>query len=116
MAKFFYVYTLQSETDREHFHTGLTDDLPKRVQNRNSGRVLHTAKWRPWRLKTYIAFPIGSRGAVRGVLEISFGARIYQKASVIASLATSRIDLDNTSNAKERLQGTLSRLRCALQF
>ncbi len=27
-----------------------------------------------------------------------------------------RVSLENTSDAKERLQGTLSRLRCALQF
>jgi predicted GIY-YIG superfamily endonuclease len=56
MAKFFYVYILQSEIDRERFYIGLTDNLRKRVQYHNSGRVLHTTKWRPWRLKTYIAF------------------------------------------------------------
>ncbi len=61
MAKFFYVYILQSEIDHERFYTGLTDDLLKRVRNHNSGRVLHTAKWRPWRLKAYIAFSDRSR-------------------------------------------------------
>jgi predicted GIY-YIG superfamily endonuclease len=56
MAKFFYVYILQSEVNPEHFYTGLTDDLRKRVKSHNSGQVFHTTKWRPWRLKTYIAF------------------------------------------------------------
>jgi putative endonuclease len=56
MAKFFYVYILQSEIDREHFYIGLMDNLRKRVQCHNSGRVLHTTKWHPWRLKSYIAF------------------------------------------------------------
>jgi putative endonuclease len=60
---FFYVYILQSETDPERFYTGLTDDLRKRLRNHNSGRVAHTSKWKPWRLKTYIAFSERRRGA-----------------------------------------------------
>jgi putative endonuclease len=63
MAKFFYVYLLQSEIDPEHFYTGLTDDLRVRLANHNSGRVRHTAKWKPWRLKTYLAFPDRLRAA-----------------------------------------------------
>ena len=56
MEKFCYVYILQSEADPERFYTGLTDDLPKRLKYHNSGRVIHTSKWKPWRLKTYMAF------------------------------------------------------------
>ncbi len=56
MTKFFYVYILQSDFDPRRFYTGLTDDLPKRLRNHNAGRVPHTAKWKPWRLKTYVAF------------------------------------------------------------
>jgi putative endonuclease len=63
MAKFFYIYILQSERDAERFYTGLTDDLRKRLRTHNAGRVLHTAKWRPWRLKAYIAFSDRSRAA-----------------------------------------------------
>ena len=55
MVKFFYVYILQSELDAERFHTGLTDNLIERFRSHNAGRVLHTAKWRPWRLKAYVA-------------------------------------------------------------
>jgi putative endonuclease len=55
MARFFYVYIVQNEIDRDHFYTGLTD-LRGRVKSHNSGRVRHTSKWRPWRLKAYIAF------------------------------------------------------------
>ena len=54
--KFFYVYILQSERDLRRFYTGLTDDLPKRLRIHNAGRVAHSSKWRPWRLKTYIGF------------------------------------------------------------
>ena len=56
MAKFSYVYILQSRVDPERFYSGLTDDLPMRLKRHNSGRVPHTAKWKPWRLKTYVGF------------------------------------------------------------
>jgi len=50
MAKFFYVYGLQSHVDPERFYTGLTDDLSIRLKRHNSGEVLHTAKWKmDWR-------------------------------------------------------------------
>jgi putative endonuclease len=55
MPNFFYIYILQSERNEDRFYTGLTDDLRQRLKNRNAGRVLHTAKWRPWRLKAYVA-------------------------------------------------------------
>src|SRR5947199_1202419 len=63
MAKFFYVYVLQSHVDPERFYTGLTDHLFVRLKRHNSGQVLHTAKWKLWRLKTYVAFSDRSRGA-----------------------------------------------------
>lgn len=50
-----YVYVLQSE-DGEHFYTGATEDLRARLEKHNSGEVLHTSKYRPWRLRTYTAF------------------------------------------------------------
>jgi predicted GIY-YIG superfamily endonuclease len=63
VAKFFYVYIVQSEIDPGHFYTGLTDDLRERVKNHNAGQVHHTSKWRPWRLKAYIAFSDRARAA-----------------------------------------------------
>lgn len=51
-----YVYILQSLTDSEHFYTGITDDLKARLSMHNSGAVTHTSKYRPWRIKTYVAF------------------------------------------------------------
>ena len=63
MAKFFYVYILQNEIEVGRFYTGLTDHLRKRLKSHNSGRVIHTTKWRPWRLKTYVAFSDRRRAA-----------------------------------------------------
>jgi predicted GIY-YIG superfamily endonuclease len=51
-----YVYILQSENSSEHFYVGLTDDLRARLIKHNAGEVDHTSKYRPWRLKTYVAF------------------------------------------------------------
>ena len=50
-----YVYILQSLSG-EHFYTGITDDLEARLSKHNSGAVTHTAKFRPWRIKSYVAF------------------------------------------------------------
>ena len=46
-----YVYILQ------------TDDLRERLQSHNTGRVAQAAKWKPWPLKTYVAFPSRTRAS-----------------------------------------------------
>ncbi len=51
-----YVYILQSLDFSEHFYVGITGDLKSRLAKHNAGDVPHTAKFRPWRVKTYIAF------------------------------------------------------------
>ena len=50
-----YVYILESHNS-EHFYVGLTDSVPARLTKHNAGEVSHTSKYRPWRLKTYVAF------------------------------------------------------------
>jgi len=59
----YYVYILHSEIDPRRFYTGLTDELRNRLRNHNAGRVRHTSKWKPWRIKTYIAFDKRARAA-----------------------------------------------------
>ena len=55
-TRFFYVYILRSESDRKRFYSGQTENLRARLQKHNSGDVPHTAKFRPWKLKTAVAF------------------------------------------------------------
>jgi putative endonuclease len=50
-----YVYILESD-DSEHFYASISDDVPARLAKHKAGEVFHTSKYRPWRLKTYIAF------------------------------------------------------------
>jgi predicted GIY-YIG superfamily endonuclease len=40
----------------ERFYVGLTEDLKRRLARHNAGEVPHTSKFRPWRIKTAIAF------------------------------------------------------------
>ena len=55
-GNFHYLYILKSDQG-DHFYTGFTDDLPSlRLEHHNSGGDLHTARYRPWHIKTAIAF------------------------------------------------------------
>jgi predicted GIY-YIG superfamily endonuclease len=56
MHAFSYVYILESMSDVGGFYVGLTDDLRTRLTKHNEGGVPHTAKSRPWRIKTAVAF------------------------------------------------------------
>jgi len=51
-----YVYLLESNEVPDHRYVGLSTDLKRRLKDHNSGKSRHTAKFRPWRLVTYIAF------------------------------------------------------------
>jgi putative endonuclease len=51
-----YVYVLQSEVEPERYYTGSTTNLRRRLSEHNGGKTIHTNKYRPWRLKTYVAF------------------------------------------------------------
>lgn len=61
--RFSYVYILQSELDTNRFYVGLTDNLKLRLQKHNNGGVPHTAKFRPWKIKTAVAFADRERAA-----------------------------------------------------
>jgi putative endonuclease len=51
-----YVYILQSTFESNRFYVGITDDLRDRLAKHNKGDVPHTAKCKPWKIKTYLAF------------------------------------------------------------
>ena len=54
MSKFYYVYVLQSEKDG-NLYVGYTDDLKKRMNEHNSGRVPSTKNRTPLKLVYYEA-------------------------------------------------------------
>ena len=51
-----YVYRLESLAFPGQFYIGRTNDLRVRLADHNSGKSPHTAKYKPWRLVTYLAF------------------------------------------------------------
>ena len=51
-----YVYILVSLSDPERHYVGVTDNLDDRLRHHNSGASPHTAKHRPWRIETCVAF------------------------------------------------------------
>ncbi len=46
----------QSNMDSERYYTSITDNIEERLTKHNAGEVKHTSKYRPWRIKTYVAF------------------------------------------------------------
>jgi len=63
MQGFHYVYILSSLGEPGRFYVGLTNDLAARLAKHNTGGVPHTAKHRPWQIKTAIAFRDRERAA-----------------------------------------------------
>lgn len=51
-----FVYILESENDSAHWYIGVTSDLERRILEHNTGDSIHTNKFKPWRMKTYVAF------------------------------------------------------------
>jgi predicted GIY-YIG superfamily endonuclease len=52
----YHVYILKTLANPSRFYTGFTEDLASRLKHHNDGGNPHTAKYRPWRLKTAISF------------------------------------------------------------
>lgn len=50
------VYLIQSTTDPNQRYVGSTANLGQRLDEHNAGKSPHTAKYRPWKLVTYIVF------------------------------------------------------------
>jgi putative endonuclease len=53
---FHYVYILQSEKETKRFYIGSCEDLHARLKKHNAGEVPYTSKFRPWKIKTAVAF------------------------------------------------------------
>ena len=53
---FYYTYILQSKKLPDRFYVGFTEHLESRLESHNRGENPHTSKYKPWRIKTAIAF------------------------------------------------------------
>jgi putative endonuclease len=52
-----YVYIIRSISSPDQEYTGATSDLKQRIADHNAGKSAHTAKFIPWKLVSYCAFP-----------------------------------------------------------
>jgi len=58
-----FVYVLQSESSPEAFYVGATNDQTRRLDEHNSGKSVHTNKYRPWKLVVSIGFSDPAKAA-----------------------------------------------------
>lgn len=52
----YYVYLIKSKNSPDQVYVGYTTDLKERLKVHNSSGSVHTAKYKPWTLQTYVAF------------------------------------------------------------
>ena len=52
----YYVYLLESLSVSNERYVGVTTDLRARLAEHNAGKSIHTSKFKPWRVVTYVAF------------------------------------------------------------
>jgi putative endonuclease len=62
-----YVYIIRSVSSPEQEYIGATADLKRRMSDHNSGKSTHTAKFKPWELVWYCAFPDKERWNSRNI-------------------------------------------------
>ena len=75
---FHYVYILKIEDS--HFYVGITQDLKARLKKHNTGEVPHTSKFRPWKIKTAVAFDCEEKArAFERYLKTSSGRAFAKK-------------------------------------
>lgn len=53
----YYTYAIESSAEPGRFYVGHTSDLKQRLTDHNEGKCPHTAKYRPWKIRFYAAFP-----------------------------------------------------------
>ena len=52
----YYTYILESLSSPTQHYVGHTADLRKRLTEHNEGKCVSTAKYRPWKVRNYMAF------------------------------------------------------------
>ena len=75
----FYVYILQSVNFPEHFYVGCTSDLKRRFKEHNDGKSLHTGKFKPWKLRGYMAFDSEEKAQIFEIFLKTGNGRLFQK-------------------------------------
>jgi putative endonuclease len=56
-----FVYLLQSELDPSRYYVGVSNDPERRLDEHNSGKSIHTNKFRPWKVAVTVGFSDASK-------------------------------------------------------
>lgn len=56
-----YVYLIESLSCPGQRYTGVTRDLRARINEHNAGKSSHTSKFKPWVIRTYLAFSLAEQ-------------------------------------------------------
>jgi predicted GIY-YIG superfamily endonuclease len=78
-----YVYIIRSLNHPDQGYTGATADLRRRLTDHNGGKSRHTAKFAPWELKWYAAFPAKARALEFEKYLKSHSGRAFAKKRLI---------------------------------
>jgi len=78
-----YVYILRSTSVPEKEYTGATEHLERRLADHNSGKSIHTKKYKPWELIWYSAFPDKYRALAFEKYLKSHSGRAFAKKRLI---------------------------------
>lgn len=78
-----YVYIPESVASPEQQYTGLTSDLKQRLADHNAGKSTHTAKFAPWTLLWYSAFPDKHRALEFEIYLKSHSGRAFAKKRLV---------------------------------
>jgi len=75
-----YVYLIKSESHANTPYVGVTSNLNQRLATHNGGGSVHTAKFKPWKLLTYVAFSEDSKAlAFEAYLKTGSGRAFAKK-------------------------------------
>jgi putative endonuclease len=84
-----YVYIIRSVNFPEQEYTGATADLKRRIPDHNAGKSTHTAKFKPWKLVWYCAFPDKYKSAgIRKISQIPLRPGICEEAALMLNAAS----------------------------
>jgi len=75
----YFVYVLQSTIFPERKYVGITIDVQRRLLEHNTGKSIHTNKFRPWKIMTFIAFDDLSKAQSFEVYLKSHSGRAFSK-------------------------------------
>jgi len=74
-----YVYVLQSEQAPERYYIGITDDPMRRLEEHNSGKSVHTNKFKPWKIVVSIGFADAAKATAFEIYLKSGSGRAFAK-------------------------------------